>query len=247
MDPPSGLSAPPPLDAFIARGPIALFLDFDGTLVELAHGPDAIAPLPDLAQRLVRLAERMEGRCAIISGRGIADIERHVGSLSVAVAGSHGLDRRRADGSALCAGPQALPEAIAHSLRVFADENGLAYEHKPHGGALHTRAKPDLFDAAKAHAEDLATEHGWVVQGGKHVVEVVARGANKGAALDAFMAEKPFAGAQPVFLGDDLTDEAGFAAAIAQGGEGILIGHRQPSTARLSLPDVAAVHTWLQL
>lgn len=239
--------APPPLTDWLAEGPVSLFLDFDGTLVELAPLPDAIRPATGLNRRLQSLAGRLDGRLAVVSGRAIADIERHVGPLPLAAAGSHGSDIRRADGSKVGAGPQAIAPEIEANLRAFAAEQGLDYEHKPHGGALHYRAQPEREDAARTFARQLATQHGWGVQEGKSVVELVAVDASKGAAVRTLMAEPPFAGSRPVFVGDDLTDEAGFEACADLGGCGILVGRRSPTGAAFALPDVGSVHRWLGL
>lgn len=225
---------------------IALFLDFDGTLVELASGPDAIRPLPDLAERLTSLAARLSGRCAIVSGRGIADIESHIGPLSIAMAGSHGSDIRDADGAALGAGAKVLPETIEAQLRAFAADTGLVFEQKPHGGAIHYRSHSELGPKAHDFAEKLAQEHGWAAQSGKCVVELVASDANKGSAVRALMETATFSGATPIFIGDDLTDEKGFAACEDLGGFGVLVGNRSSTCARHSLNDVAAVHSWLE-
>lgn len=245
----SGLAqrSPPRLDDLLDEGPTALFLDFDGTLVEIAPGPDAIAPRKGLVKSLNALAARLEGRLALISGRAIADIERHIGALEIAAAGSHGTDIRAASGESLGEGPSGLPEAISTALEGYAAREGLAYEAKPHGGALHYRAAPERGEAANAFAEALAEEHGWQVQGGKDVVELVARGASKGGAVEIFMASGPFAGARPFFIGDDLTDEAGFEACEAMGGAGIIVGMREPTTATYRLDGVEKVHSWLGL
>lgn len=237
--------SPPPLASMLQGGPVALFLDFDGTLVELAPGPDAIEPAAGLADNLTALSHRLQHRCALISGRAIIDIERHLGSLPTAAAGSHGEDRRSADGSQLGPGPTGLPLPIETRLRAFAAKNGLQYEHKPHGGALHYRQKPEIGEAACAFADDLAGEAGWAVQRGKCVVELVAKRAGKGEAVLAFMNEHPFAGARPFFVGDDLTDEAGFRMCDGLGGAGILVGEREKTGARYRLANVAAVHAWL--
>jgi trehalose 6-phosphate phosphatase len=241
------LRPPPALSALLGDGPIALFLDFDGTLVGLAPGPDAIKPRPDLADRLTALSERLGGRLAVVSGRGLIDIERHIGRLKVASAGSHGADIRRSDGSAVRKGPEGLPPEIEESLRAYAATHNLYYESKPHGGALHYRAEPAAGPAADAFADDLAGEHGWTVQRGKCVVEIVPRNADKGGAVDAFMHEAPFAQARPFFIGDDLTDEAGFAACERYGGAGVLVGERAETCARYALNDVDSVHDWLSL
>ena len=238
----------PPALASLSDGPgVALFLDFDGTLVELAEGPDAIAPREGLAALLTRVSERLEGRCAIVSGRAIRDIEKHLGPLSIAIAGSHGSDIRSADGDQLGEGAASLPETMEQALRAFAAEQGLDYEQKPHGGALHYRRNPSAGEGAHSFAQELAAEHGWVVQSGKCVVELVAGNGDKGSAVRAFMATGTFAGAVPYFVGDDLTDEAGFAACETLGGGGVLVGDIRETAARFHLPGVAAVHDWLEL
>lgn len=239
--------APPPLATLFEGQSTAIFLDFDGTLVDLAQGPDAIAPLPDLAQRLTRLSQRLDGRCAIVSGRAIADIERHTGPLGIAMAGSHGSDIRSAAGKALGAGPRTLPEAIEAALRAFAEAEDLDYEHKPHGGALHYRRNPAKGPGAHKFAQSLADEHGWAAQSGKCVVELVASNANKGGAVATLMDNSPFNGAVPLFIGDDLTDEAGFLACRDRGGAGILVGNRNDTHAQFRLETVSSVHHWLEL
>ncbi|MEM8726347.1 MAG: trehalose-phosphatase, partial [Pseudomonadota bacterium] len=228
-------------------GPVALFLDFDGTLVELAPGPDAIRPRRDIVSRLVELRERLGGRCAVVSGRAINDIEKHVGPIPLAVAGSHGLDIRDKDGVPIGDKPAGLPAVIERELREFAAENGIDYEAKPHGGALHYRSAQERGDDAVRFAENLALSHGWAAQHGKCVVELVSKDANKGSAVLALMQTAAFAGSQPFFVGDDLTDEAGFEACTDLGGSGILVGDREPTHARYRLPDVPSVHEWLEL
>ncbi len=241
------LGAPPPLASLIEAGAAALFLDFDGTLVELADRPDAIAPLPDMTERLALLSPRLGGRLAIVSGRAIADIEGHIGQLPIAAAGSHGSDVRGPGGIALGEGAISLPRVIEDALRRFAAREGLDYEHKPHGGALHYRARPELGEKAHGFAEELAAAHGWSVQGGKCVAELVAKGRGKGGAVELLMDSPPFTGARPIFIGDDLTDEAGFRACQQMGGLGVLVGERTQTCAHHRLPNVTAVHTWLEL
>jgi trehalose 6-phosphate phosphatase len=239
------LSAPPSLAALSAQERVALFLDFDGTLVELAPGPDAISPMPGMADRLLSLADRLEGCCAVVSGRAIDDIERHIGPLKVAIAGSHGSDIRSASGEALGKGARGLPLEIEQALRAFANEHGVDYEHKAHGGALHYRSNPSQGDKAVAFATALAHEYGWKAQEGKCVIEILAGTSDKGSAVRTFMATQTFEGSRPIFIGDDLTDEAGFAACQELGGIGILVGEREETGAQYRLPDVQSVHIWL--
>ncbi len=239
--------APPPIATLGEGQPLAVFLDFDGTLVELAPGPDAIEPLADLAMRLRRLSTRLEGRCAIVSGRAITDIEKHTGPLDVAMAGSHGSDVRAANGTRLGDGALGLPSEIEQQLRAFARAEDVDYEHKPHGGALHYRRNPAKGPQAHAFAEKLAASHGWAAQSGKCVVELVASSANKGSAVATLMETADFVGAHPIFIGDDLTDEAGFRACQDLGGFGILVGEREGSCANYRLETVPHVHQWLEL
>jgi len=239
------IGAPPALASFMDGGSAALFLDFDGTLVEIASGPAAITPVQGLADRLLALSKRLEGRCAVVSGRAIDDIERHVGPLKVAIAGSHGSDIRSATGEILGEVAASLPSQIEIALREFADEHGVDYEHKAHGGALHFRGNPDQGEKAVSFATALAAQNGWKAQGGKCVIEIVTGTNDKGSAVRAFMATQTFEASRPIFIGDDLTDEAGFAACQELGGIGIFVGERHETGAHYRLPNVASVHTWL--
>ncbi|HMC91925.1 MAG TPA: trehalose-phosphatase, partial [Allosphingosinicella sp.] len=219
MDP---VDAPPPL-ADLADP--ALFLDFDGTLVALAEAPDSVAVTPELLPLLDRLAAMLAGRLAILTGRALDDLDRHLAAPHLVAAGSHGLELRR--GAAPAAPPEpprGLAEARAALAAFAAGEPGLLVEDKPAGVALHYRLSPHREEEAVALAQNLAARTGLFVQRGKMVVELRPSGADKGDALRALMGEPPFAGARPVFVGDDLTDEDGFRAATALGGFGIIVG-----------------------
>jgi trehalose 6-phosphate phosphatase len=241
------LPPPPPLPDLSREGPLALFLDFDGTLVDLAPTPDSISVGATLADDLASLSERLDHRLALVSGRAIPDLQRHLGPLRVARAGSHGIARELADGTLLGEVPAPLPEEATQALRDFAAAGGFALEQKPHGAALHYRSDPALEPAGLAFAHDLAGRHQLEVKRGKSVIELVRPGVSKEGAVRAFMQVAPFAGAMPIFVGDDVTDEDGFRAADALGGFGILVGDRTPTRARYQLPDTAAVHDWLGL
>lgn len=235
---------PPPTASLLDRA--ALFLDFDGTLVELAETPDSIEVPVSLRSLLDRLRERLEGRLAIVSGRSLADLDRHLPTSGIAFSGSHGLELKLADGTAL---PLSIPiglEAIHERVKRFAAEReGLIAEEKPAGIALHYRQAPDEAERVAAFMAGLARESGFTVQHGIMVAELRPVGATKGDAIKAFMTEPPFAGTRPVFVGDDLTDEHGFAAAARLGGAGVLVGPPRPTAARFRLPSVAAVADWL--
>lgn len=241
------LEDPPALDALREAGPLTLFLDFDGTLVDLAPTPEAILVPDALGERLSSLASRLDGRLALVSGRSIGDLERHIGRLAIARAGSHGAARMLADGSAIGGEPEGFPADAVQALREFARACGLRLEEKPHGAALHFRQAPDLEEAGDEFAARLAARSGLEIKRGNRVIELVRPGVDKGGAVRTFMEVAPFAGSRPVFVGDDLTDEDGFAAAEDLGGFGVLVGDRQPSAARYRLDSTSAVYRWLGL
>jgi trehalose 6-phosphate phosphatase len=247
MDSGSNLPAPPALADLSREAPLALFLDFDGTLIDIAATPDGIVVPADLAGRLHALADRLGGRLALVSGRAVANLEEHCGPLAIALAGSHGLSRFSAARQRLGAEPAPLPQGVFEAFTEFAAGTGLHLETKAYGAALHYRADPSLAERAEAFAGSLAEEHGLMVKRGKYVVELVPHGADKGAAVRGFMGEAPFTGARPVFVGDDVTDEDGFEAAGQFGGFGVLVGRRNVTAARYGLPDPAAVIRWLGL
>jgi trehalose 6-phosphate phosphatase len=238
----ASLPPPPALD-----DGAALFLDFDGTLIELAERPDAIRVPPALGSLLERLRDRLKGRVAIVSGRAIADLERYLPDAPIAFCGSHGLELGMADGSRL---PLDLPPGLGEvreRVHAFAGErHGLLVEEKPAGVALHYRQAPGEASAVADFMASLAREEQLVVQPGNMVVELRPAGANKGDAVRRLMREEPFRGATPFFLGDDLTDEDGFVAAVDLGGAGVLVGAERETAARYLLPSVQAVADWLE-
>jgi len=237
-------SLPPPPNDLLDGA--ALFLDFDGTLVELAETPDAIRVSPGLVPMLERLQRRLKGRLAIVSGRSLADLQRHLPLHGIAFSGSHGVELQLADGTRLpLSVPIGLEDVHEAVTRFAASAEGLIAEEKPAGIALHYRLAPDEAARADAFMTSLGEARGFTIQRGNMVIELRPDGATKGDAVDAFMSGPEFAGMRPVFIGDDLTDEHGFAAVAAHGGAGILVGPMRETAARYLLPSVAAVADWL--
>lgn len=225
----------------------AVFLDLDGVLAHLAETPDAVGPDPRRTAVLKALGPRMGGRVAILSGRTIAEIDRIAEASMASASGVHGLERRRADGSVLRAeASEGVQRAIA-AFEDFARERpGVIVEDKTVAAGLHYRGAPEAAGAARDLIRKVAADTGLIVQPGHMVLELKTPGSSKGTALKAFMAEAPFAGGTPVMLGDDLTDEDGFAAAAELGGFGVLVGPPRETAARYGLSGVDAVLDWLE-
>jgi len=224
----------------------ALFLDLDGVLAPIQPRPADVGPDPDRRAVLSRLMSATGGRVAVVSGRGLGDIDRILEGVVVAVGAVHGLVRRRADGAVITPEPpRGMAEAIG-AFSLFADsEPGLLVEPKGVAVALHFRGAPQSGQACRELAARLAARLDLDIQQGDHVVELRGPGPDKGDALRAFMDEAPFLGYAPLFMGDDLTDEAGFRAALDFGGQAIIVGPRRPTVATHALADVAAALTWL--
>lgn len=225
----------------------SLFLDFDGTLVDLADRPDSVAVSERLRALLMRLAERLEARVALISGRSAAHIRELIGLPALTVAGSHGLELNFADGRTIAA---ARPEGLT-AVRPVLDElagrwPGVLVEDKPLGSALHFRLRPEAGEECMAEAASLAERHGLHLQTGKMMVELRGKEGDKGTALRRLMEEPEMAGTTPVFVGDDDTDEPAFVAAAELGGAGVLVGPPRPTAARYRLDGVADVLAWLE-
>jgi len=224
----------------------ALFLDLDGTLAPFAPTPGAARLPPGVLDTLCELSEMLGGRMAVVSGRQIEDVDALLYNRLVCVSGAHGMERRMPDGRIIAAPPAAGLEGVIDAIEAIASADpGVILEWKRSGVALHYRNAPNTAPALVELAERLADACGLTIQHGVQVVELRTPGPTKGDAVKAYMAEAPFLGAVPVFVGDDLTDEAGFYAARLLQGHAIIVGDRRPTAAGYRLPDPAAVHAWL--
>ncbi|WP_305805731.1 trehalose-phosphatase [Stenotrophomonas sp. YIM B06876] len=237
-------SSPPPL----LDADCALFLDVDGTLVEFADHPAEVRLAPAVRDDIERLTDMLHGAVALVSGRPLAQLDALFDPLQLPAAGLHGHQLR--NGDLLSANSDQVPERLhalhQRSMQLAHAHPGVLVENKGSALALHWRGAVHSADAvtAFAHAQIQALP-GYRLQPGNHVVEFVPAGSDKGSALSALMRQPPFAGRRPVFAGDDLTDESGFAAATHHGGWGVLVGARADTQARYRLADVDAVHAWL--
>ncbi|PJG46930.1 trehalose-phosphatase [Sphingobium sp. LB126] len=241
LSPLPDLPVPPPA---LLKG-AALFLDFDGTLAPIADTPDGVVVDEELLVLLGQLRDRLDGRLAIVSGRSVATL-RDLGFAAFLLAGTHGLEFAEPD--APVEAPARLPainEAEAAFQTFAAGKSGVLVERKTISVGLHFRGAPQWGTAAGDLATALAEQLGLAVQPGKMLYELRPGGADKGSAVQALMQRRPMAGGTPVFIGDDITDEEGFAAARELGGAGILVGVPRPTLAAFSLEQVAAVRHYL--
>jgi len=228
---------------------LAIFTDFDGTLVELAETPGAIDVPDGLASQIERAAQELDSAFAVLTGREIADIDKFLSPLQLPIAGAHGTQRRRADGviesidAGAIKGAQHIAETVSPLVMAHPD---LLLEAKEGAVALHFRQAPELEDAVRIAMEEAVQEvDGFTLVPGKMVLEARPAASSKGMALRAFMQEEPFIGRTPIFIGDDVTDEDGFIAAQDLGGVGIKLGEGE-TAARMRIADVTSVRALIQ-
>lgn len=234
----------PSLPTLHARS--ALFLDFDGTLADIAPRPEDVRVDAWLVPTLARLHEALGGAVAVVSGRPLADLDAFLAPLKLTAAGVHGVERRDPDGIMRKQLATLPPDVLRSAEQLVARNPQLRLEHKPSAIALHYRAAPHLEDlCARAVLAAVRPHADWVALIGKCVVEVKPKRASKAHAVEEFLQSAVFAGREPLFLGDDATDEDGFRAVQAVGGIGIKVGDG-PSGARCRLADPAAVRCWLE-
>ncbi len=226
-----------------------MFLDFDGTLVDIAQTPESVVVPQGLVSLLIRVEAALDGALAIVSGRDLADVTAYLKPLVPSVAGTHGTERRRSDGTLDVPGPDVVAEAAEMAADVIAavvDIPGVRVEAKPYSVGLHFRAVPERQDSCMEILDRLirGRRNAWEIVYGKLIAEARPAGFSKAGAVRAFMRETPFSGRIPVFIGDDITDEDGMKAAMELGGFAIKVGMGD-SIARYRLADPQEVRRYL--
>jgi trehalose 6-phosphate phosphatase len=236
--------APPP-----AQTGWAYFLDVDGTLIAFADSPDAIHVDDVLLGLITRLYRACGGALALVSGRALADLDTRLGGMRIPIAGQHGLELRDALGHVRVhadAPSSALNELKRRLSDLVLRHDGLLLEDKGLAIAIHYRKAPQLASYIHRQVKQWLAASGLplTLQKGRYVLELKPAVHDKGTAIAEFMEQAPFRGRQPVFIGDDVTDEHGFDRVNRLGGHSIKVGKGR-TCARWRLPDVAAVRAWL--
>jgi trehalose 6-phosphate phosphatase len=224
-----------------------LFLDVDGTLLDIADTPGDVVVDAELKTLLATLSRRLGGAVAFVSGRSLAAVDELFAPLALPAAGLHGVERRAASGEVHRApsDTESLRAARASLAAFVRTHPNTLLEDKGCALALHFRRAPEAEASARHAVQSVVRELGdaYHVQEGKMVLEIKPATATKATAVEAFLREPPFLGRTPVFIGDDLTDAAGFRVVEAAGGISIGVGYRISGQWRLENP--AAVRRWL--
>lgn len=221
----------------------ALFFDIDGTLIDLADTPDSIIVPADLPRHLAALSRHLKGALALVTGRALTYADHLFAPHSLLIAGLHGTELRLPDGTFTRPEPTHAFQALKHELTALEKHlPGVLVEDKGAAVAVHIRHVPEAANEIEKtmQAAVVKAGPGYVLQRGKMVFEIRPDSADKGRALNAYMAMPPFAGRVPVAWGDDVTDESLFAAANRLGGVSIRVGAPAPTEAihRMNSPHV---------
>lgn len=228
-----------------ARSEWAFFLDIDGTLVDLAPIPGTTQVPETLPPLLDALGQHLGGALALISGRDLHDIDRLLPGGRDA-AGTHGAQWRLGGAAAALTGFRA-EDALRQAAREAARLPGVRVEYKAYAVAFHFRHALEQTVALRALARKTveSAPSPLRIQEGKMVLELLPADADKGGAIEHFLDRPPYRGRRPVFIGDDLPDESGFAAVNKRDGLSIHVGKPGTSLASRSLSSPRAVRRWL--
>jgi trehalose 6-phosphate phosphatase len=229
------------------NGNSALFLDIDGTLLDIARTPDAVVVPVELKYSLEKLRWELRGALAFVSGRSLAAIDRLFEPLSIAAIGCHGVEVRGQDGKVRALAPP-IPDAVRNLfLHLAKSHPGVLLEDKVYALTLHYRLAPEARASLKAALEkkaDMLAAENIALVGGKAVIDARPASINKGVGLRALIAQKPFRGRRVVFCGDDVTDQDVFQILPEIGGTGFSVGKSFPGVDHV-FASPRAVRQWL--
>lgn len=227
-----------------------MFLDVDGTLLEFAPTPEGVFVPATLIAVLETLATKLGGALAFVSGRRVEDLDRLFAPLRLPAAGVHGGEIRLAPAELspiVALGddlPRALFAAVDRDVRSFP---GVFTEPKRFSLAVHYIDAPHLREVLRSQIEATLSHYNArdveILQA-RFVIEVKVKGFNKGSAISTLLKTEPFRDRLPVFIGDDITDEDGFAAAREAGGRAYSVTEPR-GRATYTFKNPEAVRDWL--
>lgn len=213
----------------------AILLDVDGTLLDIASTPSGVEVSRRLKWALARLVELTGGALALVSGRRLPDLDRLFAPLALAAVACHGAEIRLRGFEPATRIGVPIDDALKQRLAAVASRaHGVLFEDKDYTVALHYRLAPEQGEMirkalGRIRADDPTAAIEFLP--GKAVIEVKRLSFNKGTGVRELMAHAPFMGRRPVFVGDDITDEAVFAVLPEFGGIGLSVGRRIPGLA----------------
>jgi trehalose 6-phosphate phosphatase len=234
--------------AALGDTPLALFLDVDGTLLDLAARPDDVVTPAGLVTTLARAERKLAGALALISGRSIDDVDRLFAPLRLKASGVHGAEIRldpNAPTTPTAAAdlPQSLLAALRRAVEPFP---GVFVENKRFSFTVHFRLAPSAERPLRNIVKQLVDSIpiAVAIMDAHYAIEIKSPCFDKGGAIAAFLSTSTFRGRTPIFVGDDTTDETGFALVSARGGFAYSVGRpRQGAIGAFSEPG--AVREWL--
>lgn len=227
---------------------LALFLDVDGTLIDIATTPSSVVASPGLVDLLQRLSENLDGALALVSGRSIVNLDLLLAPLHIRAAGVHGAEIRDVIGGGVQYLAPALDGAFVESVRRLADLHpGVIVEPKRSAIAVHYRQAEELGPEVERRLSDMMrqSEQGLDLRPGRKVVELIPRHVSKGGAVQNFLRQAPFLGRQPIMIGDDHTDLSAFEAVESLGGRGLRVAGEFFDASSADFGGTADVRQWL--
>jgi trehalose 6-phosphate phosphatase len=227
----------------------AILLDIDGTLLDLAPTPREVWVPPNLSTTLNRLLARTSGALALVSGRSLNDIDLIFAPEQFPAVGGHGAEMRiSSESEAVATHAPPMDKELKRRLAAIAKLSpGILLEDKGYSLALHYRLAPHaekaIYAAVSLIRADLPNAPIEVLPG-KCVCEIKHSGFNKATGVVELMTHEPFKGRRPIFIGDDVTDEAVFGIMPDLGGLAFSVGRRAKGVAD-HFDEPRDVRNWL--
>lgn len=227
-----------------------MFLDIDGTLIDIASTPNDVVIPQNLSKILENVTLRLDGALAILTGRPIADVDILLAPLAPVAAGIHGAEIRFFPSGDIANKARPVNARIEQAVQALSFQHpSVLIERKQQSIALHYRQAPEVA----AHLESALlqilkdSENDLTIARGKQVLELVPKHISKGSALEEIMGYSPFAEKQPIMIGDDISDQSAFAVARRLGGKGMKVAGEQFSRSESDFDGPSDVLAWLEL